>query len=145
MRCAPALEMMSRSLDGPLPDAEQARLDGHLRDCPGCAETWRCMREGWAAVRALPPAVPPPGLAARARAAALQQAPVAREGPEGFLAGLFPVAWRFAVASWVPALALGLVAALAAGPVDSSPVDVAVVASVLRPDVGRMVLGGAVP
>lgn len=36
--CREAVELMAAYLDGVLPPADQARLEGHLAECPHCSE-----------------------------------------------------------------------------------------------------------
>lgn len=59
MRCERASELMSLRLDGELPPAEGALLDGHLEGCPACRETWLAMQR-LSTVFARAPLVAPP-------------------------------------------------------------------------------------
>jgi anti-sigma factor RsiW len=36
MTCQELVELVTDYLDGALPDAERARFDAHLAECPGC-------------------------------------------------------------------------------------------------------------
>lgn len=73
--------MASNHLDDPLDylyeelsPEEMERARAHLAECPACRESMKRIRETVMAYRAIPPAAPPPGLAARTAQAALAEA-----------------------------------------------------------------------
>jgi anti-sigma factor RsiW len=62
--CQRAVELVTDYLEGALQPAERARLERHLRGCPGCTAYIEQMRVAIAALGRIEPA--PPGPAVRA-------------------------------------------------------------------------------
>lgn len=106
-------EMISSSLDGPLPASDAGRLEAHLRECDDCRQARRELALASSAMRQLPRATLPPAL--RESLLASAAAPGARA--EGSAPAL--PRWAFA-----PAAAAILIAAVwvLSPPVDP-PVD----------------------
>lgn len=53
MDCHHCLDLMSQSLDGPLPPQLQSQLEEHLNTCPSCAQLYRELRAQSQALREL--------------------------------------------------------------------------------------------
>lgn len=66
--CQELVELVTEYLEGALGEADQARLEAHLRDCPGCLEYVEQMRRTAAVLGRLAPEV----LSAEARGELLQ-------------------------------------------------------------------------
>ena len=62
--CQRAVELVTDYLEGALPSAERARLEKHLRGCPGCTAYIEQMRIAIAALGRIEPAPPEPAVRA---------------------------------------------------------------------------------
>ena len=64
LTCAELVELVTDYLEGTLPSAERARLEGHLRGCPGCTAYVEQMKVAIAALGSMEPAPPDPAVRA---------------------------------------------------------------------------------
>jgi predicted anti-sigma-YlaC factor YlaD len=106
MRCETAERWISDALDGALGEARAARLDRHLRSCPGC----RAYRESLSRIQGGAAGLADPGLTPEEWAALHGRLAgrLAREGA-GRSRPLLPVFWK---AAWAGAGLLALVLGL---------------------------------
>ncbi len=115
LQCAQAEELFSDHYDGTLPEAARRELEAHLRSCPTC----RALREVFGEVVDVlhrvrdRPFAAPPGLAARAAAAALSAKAATVVAPKGIRPRVqeLPLGLQLAAAALGLALTLGLLAA----------------------------------
>lgn len=108
MRCETAKRRISDALDGALGGGRAARLDRHLRSCPGC----RAYRESLSRIQGGAAGLADPGLSPEDWAALHGRLAgrLAREGAGKSLRPALPAFWE---AAWAGAGALALVLALA--------------------------------
>jgi anti-sigma factor RsiW len=97
-------DALSGLIDDELPAGERDAVAAHVQGCPACADELRGLRAVRAAVRALPPVEPPPGLLDRLVADSAQGAGSRRRPTRRATATATAVATAVALVLLVPAL-----------------------------------------
>ena len=112
MGCRGFDRLLSRLLDDRLTVEERSRVDQHLDGCPDCKRELALLRQSREVLGTPGPAVPPPGLAARAARAAFQ----AREAPGPASFAELLLGWKWAAAGAMGVAAVLLAVAVTLGP-----------------------------
>lgn len=101
-------ERLALAAAGALPDAERARVERHLAECPECASALAQYAAITQSLRRLPTPQPSALAVERARAAALDSLQAARQRREHVVTVVFlgVFAWSLTLAGWVISLLL---------------------------------------